>query len=337
MSPLKKIKVAKNNIVQSTDLFRGLDYEKTVTAEQIKTIKKFNRFNEEVAKANLNSVVTALQSSYFLYDNHNIIRETFISELQKQVYLICGVSFFDKVGSDGKMFLIETKDKMKFDDKENKQICYFNFNLSPTHASETIKYIKKEINNIMIIATEKLTKIGQKRKKTVVLETILVKALQNYDKYTVLNPLEVILRSNYLNQKINDYEGFTFKDILRNLLFSSSITNDTQNIFVTCRNLNSAKKALINGKIYDVLGVVNLREIKNWDSIKMNSIHVNVKFDDSHFMENAKHVGFKFKTSFPTEFLEFTCELLDDKANQINFVSGEQKVLILDIQIDIVK
>ena len=69
----------------------------------------------------------------------------------------------------------------------------------------------------------------------------------------------------------------------------------------------------------------------------MNSICVNVKFDDSHFMENAKHLGFKFKTSFPTEFLEFTCELLDDKANEIKFVSDEQNVPVLDLQIDITK
>ena len=96
----------------------------------------------------------------------------------------------------------------------------------------------------MIIATEKLSKVGQKRKMTEIVETLLVKALQNYDSYTVLNPLEVNLRSNYLNQKINEYKGFTFEVIHRNLLFSSSITNDTQNIFVTCQNLNSAKKSL---------------------------------------------------------------------------------------------
>ena len=189
----------------------------------------------------------------------------------------------------------------------------------------------------MIIATEKLSKVGQKRKMTEIVETLLVKALQNYDSYTVLNPLEVNLRSNYLNQKINEYKGFTFEVIHRNLLFSSSITNDTQNIFVTCQNLNSAKKALINGKIYDTLGIVNLREIKNWETIKMNSIYENVKFDDSHFMENAKHLGFILKTYFPTEFLEFPCELRDEKANQIKLVSDKQKVTVLDLQTDITK
>ena len=54
-------------------------------------------------------------------------------------------------------------------------------------------------------------------------------------------------------------------------------------------------------------------------------------------MENAKHYGFKFKTTFPTEFLEFTCEFLDDKAEKIKFADNEEKVPIIDLQIDIVR
>ena len=54
-------------------------------------------------------------------------------------------------------------------------------------------------------------------------------------------------------------------------------------------------------------------------------------------MQNAKHFGFKFKSGFPTEFLEFTCEFLDDKADQIKFADGENKVPIIDLQTDILK
>ena len=35
-----------------------------------------------------------------------------------------------------------------------------------------------------------------------VVETFLVKALQSYGRYTVLNPLQINLSSNYLNQKM---------------------------------------------------------------------------------------------------------------------------------------
>ena len=101
--------------------------------------------------------------------------------------------------------------------------------------------------------------------------------------------------------------------------------------------MNSAKKALINNKLYAVLGIINLNEIRKWDEMKGKSLYVNAKIDESHYMKNAKHFGFKFKTRFPTEFLEFTCELLDDKAKQIEFADNEQKVPIIDLQIDILK
>ena len=170
-----------------------------------------------------------------------------------------------------------------------------------------------------------------------VIDTIIVKALQSYDKYSTLNPLEINLNSNYLSKIIHDYKSFTFEVRLINVLFSSSLENDTQNIFIVCHNLNSAKKALINNKIYSLLGIINLNEIKQWSEMKGKSLYVNAKTDDSHYMQNAKHFGFKFKSSFPTEFLEITCEFLDDKADQIKFADGENKVPIIDLQIDILK
>ena len=127
----------------------------------------------------------------------------------------------------------------------------------------------------MIIGTEKLTRNGQKRKMLEVIDTIIVKALQSYDKYSTLNPLEINLNSNYLSKIIHDYKGFTFEVRLINVLFSSSLENDTQ-------NLNSAKKALINNKIYSLLGIINLNEIKQWTKMKGKLLYVNAKIDDSH-------------------------------------------------------
>ena len=186
----------------------------------------------------------------------------------------------------------------------------------------------------MIIGTEKLAKNGQKRKMVEVLDTVIVKASH---KYLTLNPSEINLNSNYLSKIIHDYKGFIFEVRLINVLFSSSIEKDTQNIFIVCHNLNSAKKALINNEIYSLLGIINLTEIKQWSEMKGKPLYVSAKIDDSHYMQNAKHFGFKFKSSFPTEFLEFTCELLDDKTDQIKFADGENKVPIIDLQVDILK
>ena len=103
----------------------------------------------------------------------------------------------------------------------------FNFNLTHTNLSGKINLKKEEIQNLMIIGTEKLTESGQKRKMVEILDTVIVKALQSYDKYSTLDPLEINLNSNYLSKIIHDYKGFTFEVRLINVLFSSSIENDT--------------------------------------------------------------------------------------------------------------
>ena len=40
------------------------------------------------------------------------------------------------------------------------------------------------------------------------------------------------------------------------ILFPSSITKDRKQIFVTCRELNNENIALINGKVYNILGII---------------------------------------------------------------------------------
>ena len=64
------------------------------------------------------------------------------------------------------------------------------------------------------------------------------------------------------------------------ILFPSSVTNGTKQIFVTFRELNNAKVVLINGKIYNILGIINLDKISNWEYIKGKSLWVNVSFTE---------------------------------------------------------
>ena len=323
-----------NDIVITLDEFIKSEFSYSLTTTNLNTIKKFNNFDNELKDINIEVAKTSYEHSYFLYDNNSLNRETFVSELNKRVYLIGSISFYEEVNETGKSFLIRNETKLKFDVKKNQVIENFNFNLSHTNASGNILLKNDEIQNLMIIGTGKVTRNGQKRKMVEVTDTIIVKALQSYDKYSTLNPLEINLNSNYLSKIIHDYKGFTFEVRLINVLFSSSLENDTQNIFIVCHNLNSTKKALINNKIYSLLGIINLNEIKQWSEMKGKSLYINAKIDDSHYMQNAKHFGFKFKSSFPTEFLEFTCEFLDDKADQIKFADGENKVPIIDLQTD---
>ena len=77
------------------------------------------------------------------------------------------------------------------------------------------------------------------------------------------------------------YKKYKYGLIIKTLLFSSSIKNDTQVIFLLCDGLKDAKEAFVNWKLYKTLGVVYLNEIKNWDLIKGHSKRANVLFSDS--------------------------------------------------------
>ena len=327
-----------NDPVLATRLkYKSSGYTYDITIAKLDILENYNDYSDSLKDLKIESIKASREHSYFLYDNKSLIRETFITELNKKIYLIGSIAFYDKAVETGKSFLIEGDRKLKFDFKQNQVVEDLSFNVSHTTKSAKILLKEDNIHNFFLISTEKLTRVGQKRKMTEIIDKVIAKALQSYDKYTTLNPLEINLQSNYLSKLIDDYKGFVFEVRLINVLFSANITNDTQNIFIACQNLSSAKNALINNKIYYLLGIINLNEIKQWNEMKGKSLYVNAKIDDSHYMETVKHFGFGFKTSFPTEFLEFTCDFLDDKAEKIVFADGEEKVPIIDLIINILK
>ena len=129
----------KHNFTQTTGKFAGLEHKKSLTAKDVNAIKKFNNLDQEVKDAKIDDVISVPEHAYFLYDNQNLVRETFLSEINKQVHLIGSISFFDKIAADGKMFLIRTRDKLKFDVKKSAEISYFEFNLSPARANKKNK------------------------------------------------------------------------------------------------------------------------------------------------------------------------------------------------------
>ena len=45
------------------------------------------------------------------------------------------------------------------------------------------------------------------------------------------------------------------------ILFLASLKNNTEQVFITCRELNNVKKALINCKIYGLLGITDLKKL----------------------------------------------------------------------------
>ena len=47
------------------------------------------------------------------------------------------------------------------------------------------------------------------------------------------------------------------------LLFPAFAKSDTEQMFITCRELNDVKKSLISGKVCGLLGIIDLKKINN--------------------------------------------------------------------------
>ena len=88
------------------------------------------------------------------------------------------------------------------------------------------------------------------------------------------------------------YKNCKFRFLVDSLLFTSDITNDTSSIFITYNGLNEANVTLINAKLFEVLGVIKVKQIRNWELVKGESKWVNTVLIDSEYRSIADHFAF---------------------------------------------
>ena len=168
-------------------------------------------------------------------------------------------------------------------------------------------------------------------------DTIHILGLKNFDDYSHLNPIEITIDSNSVIKTLSSYKKYKFRLIIESVLFSMKVQNDTEVIFITCDRLTKAKSALINSKLYKLLGFVYLSEIKNWDLIKNDSKRAQDVLIDSEHHSKASHFAFAFTTKNISHLFNFIVSLLDGSGNKITFSSDETKVPTLSFKIQIIK
>ena len=117
-------------------------------------------------------------------------------------------------------------------------------------------------------------------------------------------------------------------------LFPASIQNDTNEIFLTCPELNKAKTALINREIVSILGVINLDKSNEWEKIKGKSVWINANFEDIKD-KNSEYISFNFGAKSLSDLLSFSLYLIDSQNNKITFKGAETKISILNFKIEI--
>ena len=104
---------------------------------------------------------------------------------------------------------------------------------------------------------------------------------------------------------------------------------------MTANNISGVKKGILNYKIYNILAEINTSKINNWNEIKGQSIWVNVQFKDHKEINNNSHLCFPFITRSFSDLTSFNIFLQDDQNKRIEFKDGENKISILNFQIDV--
>ena len=78
------------------------------------------------------------------------------------------------------------------------------------------------------------------------------------------------------------------------------------------------KKALLDGKICNILRIINLSKISNWEDIKGKSLWVNINFNRTDQVNISEHIFSSFKITL----------LTDDNGEVIAFNAAEKKSIL---------
>ena len=193
------------------------------------------------------------------------------------------------------------------------------------------KIKEKKIHNFSITRLGKIRKLNMSQPA----ETIIVRAQQNFDLVGSLNPVQIEIEDDRIINIFKKYKNVLYKVTPLGLPFRASLKNDTRQIFITGKELSGVKKSILNGKIYNIIAIIHLNKISNWNDIKDQPIWVSVSFKDQKEVNNNSHPCFPFVTRSLNDLTSFSIYLQDNKNKEIEFSSGERKRSILNFQVDV--
>ena len=289
-------------------------------------------------KINTRSLTYAYEN-FFLYDLENMIKPTFTTELQQE-FNIYGLIYFSG-DQKNKLHLIRPKSKLKFQFDKDIYKKEMKFELAKVNKKKTFNVVGDYISNFSILKTEQ-NGIGYKRKaKMELVDEITILGIQNLE-FNVLNPIYISINSDSIISKLQLYKNNRFRFVLRTLLFSSNIVNDTDVIIITSNGLSNTKQALITKDnrptLQSTLGVCFLNEMSEWNIVKGASKRVQVVFTDSEDLDRSSdHLAFSFITKNIADLLQFSVTLLDGSGKEIAFPQNETKLPIISFTIQIIK
>ena len=93
-------------------------------------------------------------------------------------------------------------------------------------------------------------------------EMVIIRAQQNFEIAGVLNLLRIEIEDDRVLYIFKKYKNVLHRLTPLGILIPASVKNNTDQIFLTSRELNDIKKALIKSKSYRLLGIINLKKNK---------------------------------------------------------------------------
>ena len=269
------------------------------------------------------------QRNFVLYDNSDIVKETFFTELKKNISAFGLFSTRHKKKSN---ILIDSQNRIEFIVRNTIKKQFLNLQLENLLEPKTIATEDSKMSNITIL------KVGEIPKKTIV-ENFFIQGLQRFDKYKKLNPLNIEIIDTEIRNKISLYARsnyrYIFRFIANGLLFSSNLKKDTNCIFIVSDTLRDAQTLFINDESFQGLGAIYTSEIENWEDITVGSYWSAVTLTDNSIPIGAKHFSFGFETTNINNLFNFKYSLLNDDGEIIQFRDGEKKVPTLNFSIQV--
>ena len=98
--------------------------------------------------------------------------------------------------------------------------------------------------------------------------------------------------------------------------------------------LNECKKADVNGKEVNVLGVIHTENINNWEQSKETSSWINIDLVDYLNVQETSNLSFIFLNKFIYNISKLNIYLKNGKNEDILFEEGEEKVPQFNFTID---
>ena len=244
----------------------------------------------------------------FLYNKSNFLNRSFITELNKFISIYRSISYFDTQKINEAAEIVSSNNPLEFFVEENKIKSSLDFQLTKVNGTLS-KITDKKVHKFSLV------QVGIKRKMETV-KAVIIHGQQDFELHDQLNPTEIKIDNGQIINLLKKYKSALYQFTLDiGLLFLLSVTNDTNRIFVTCRDLDMAKIPLRNGKILNILAVININMINNWVKIKGKSVWINANFEKLKD-KKSDHFTFSFK-KFNLSDLFFSVYLIDSDNNKI--------------------